>query len=179
MKPLRARYGKIEKLQLGLLDEFDVSEAPVDVEAIAIGCGAQVVFEKFNNEISGLLLRKDSSKIIAVEETQPKTRQRFTIAHELGHLLLHEGEELHIDTKFRMNLRSPLSSTAVDVEEIEANAFASGLLMPLPLIIPHIDQDFDIENEEIIADMAELFQVSAQAMTYRILNLHSLGRLPV
>ena len=44
--------------------------------------------------------------------------------------MLHHGKEVRVDTGFRVNLRSPESSTAEDIEEIEANAFAAAILMP-------------------------------------------------
>ena len=130
MKPLRARYNKIEGLVGGLLRKYEVDGPAVPIDDIARGEGATIVIKQFNNEISGLLLRNGDSAIIAVEKDQPRARRRFTVAHELGHLLLHQGKELRVDTKFRVNLRSPKSSTAEDVEEIESNAFAAALLMP-------------------------------------------------
>src|SRR5258708_104880 len=118
MKPVRARYSKIDRLVLDLLNKNHITNPPVPVHNIARGEGATITIQQFNNEISGLLLRARGQAIIAIERRQPPTRQRFTIAHELGHLLLHDGEEIRIDTDFRVNRRSPESSTAKDIEEI-------------------------------------------------------------
>ena len=67
-------------------------------------------------------------------------RQRFTIAHELGHRALHPGRELILDVPVRVNLRDKTSSMASDIEEIEANAFAATLLMPEQMIRDQLSQ---------------------------------------
>jgi Zn-dependent peptidase ImmA (M78 family) len=178
MKPLRARYNKIETLVTGLLRKYKVTGPEVPVADIAKGEGATIVVKHFNNEISGLLLRTGDSAIIAVEKEQPPARRRFTTAHELGHLLLHQGEELRVDTKFRVNLRSPESSTAEDVEEIESNAFAAALLMPEAFLKKDLqDIILDIDDTKQIQSLAKRYEVSTQAMTLRLINLLSLGRL--
>lgn len=178
MKPLRARYSRIERTVLDLLHEHGITTPAVDVQAVAEACGAAIRFERFNNEVSGLLLRDAATNIIGVEKRQSPTRQRFTIAHELGHLLLHDGEELRVDRQFRMNLRSPASSTAEDVEEIEANAFAASLLMPLPFLKRDFEELWiDIDDEEQVKELAGRYEVSPQAMTIRLVNLVSFGKL--
>jgi Zn-dependent peptidase ImmA (M78 family) len=134
--------------------------------------GAQIVPGDFNNEISGILVRRANEIVIGIAREQSKTRQRFTIAHEIGHLVLHEGEELHVDREFTVKLRSQQSSVAVDVDEIEANAFAAGLLMPEFLIrrdVRTLSIDFDDASQ--VNALATRYQVSGQAMTFRLLNL--------
>lgn len=178
MKPMRARYGKIDIMTKQLLTKHHLAAAPVPVAAIAEGEGASIVYQRFNKEVSGLLLRTGNDAIIAVEKSQAATRKRFTIAHELGHLLLHQGRELRVDTKFRVNLRSPDSSTAEDVEEIEANAFAAALLMPESFLrVDLSDFELDIDDADQVQELAKRYEVSAQAMTLRLVNLVSLGRL--
>ena len=178
MKVLRPRYTKIDALVAELLRKHQVKAPAVPIEEIARGEGATIVVRQFNNEISGLLLREGKSAIIAVEKNQPPTRKRFTIAHECGHLMLHQGKEVRIDTAFRVNLRSPESSTAEDVEEVESNAFAAAILMPEAFLRKDIDGlVFDIDDEERVKALAKRYQVSAQAMTLRLVNLLSRGRL--
>jgi len=178
MTVLRARYGKIDGLTAELLQKYRVRGPAVPVENIAHEEGASIVIRQFNNEISGLLLRQNGFSIIAVEKKQPPTRRRFTIAHELGHMMLHEGKEVRVDTAFRVNLRSPESSTAEDVEEIESNAFAASLLMPESFLKNDLSGFvFDIDDEAHIQSLAKRYQVSTQAMTLRLVNLLSRGRL--
>lgn len=178
MKPLRARYNKIDSLIDSLLRKYRIAGPAVPVEKIAEGEGATIVIKDFNNEISGLLLRTGDRAIIAVEKGQATTRRRFTIAHELAHLLLHQGEDLRVDTRFRVNMRSPGSSTGEDVEEIESNAFAAALLMPEAFLKKDMHNlVLDIDDPAHIQTLAKRYQVSAQAMTLRLVNLLSLDRL--
>jgi Zn-dependent peptidase ImmA (M78 family) len=178
MKILRPRYAKIDSIVEELLAKCKIKGPAVAVDKIAKGEGATIVFTHFNNEVSGLLLRQGSEKTIAVEKEQPDARQRFTIAHELAHLMLHEGKELRVDKKFRVNLRSPESSTAEDVEEIEANAFAAGLLMPESFLKVDLGEVIlDLEDAEQVNRLAKRYKVSTQAMTLRLVNLISRGRL--
>lgn len=178
MKPLRPRYSRIRRIAADLLDNHSIKPGPVPVEDLAKASGVQVVYRNFNNEISGALVRRGTSAIIAVAAEQPHVRQRFTIAHELGHFLLHptDGEEVHVDKHFRVQFRSPTSSTAEDVGEIEANAFAAALLMPEEWILRETRQvTFDFDDPEAVRELAERYDVSTQAMTFRLTNLLDLS----
>jgi len=172
MRPRRPRYARIRREVLDILERAGVTEPPVPVEQIARLLGARVMLSDFNNEISGILVRNEDQSVIGVAKEQSKTRQRFTIAHEIGHLVLHEGESVHIDREFRVKLRSRQSSMAVDVDEIEANAFAAALLMPETLLrhdVRNLDIDFDDASQ--VDALAKRYNVSGQAMTFRLLNL--------
>src|SRR5947199_10768003 len=95
------RRKHIRAVALELLESHHVKKPPVPVDAIAQRMGAAVIKKHSDSEISGFILR-DSAKnevIIGVNESHHPNRQRFTVAHELGHLLLHRGEELHIDKR--------------------------------------------------------------------------------
>src|SRR5687767_5526177 len=121
MKPLRPRYKRIDQKVAELLQKHRVVAPPVPVEELAAGLGAQVALENFKGEISGLLMRRVGSIIIGVNKAQSPARRRFTIAHEIGHLVMHSTdlEAVHIDKNFEVHLRSAASSTAEDVAEIE------------------------------------------------------------
>lgn len=178
MRTARARYGRIDQLVRELLSSNSISLAPVPVDRIAAARGAVVQIADFNSEISGMLLRTSGQVIIAVEKDQSSVRQRFTIAHELGHLLLHAGQEVRVDTDFRVNFRDPKSSTAEDVEEVEANAFAACLLMPEQFLQADLRNTvFDVEDASHIKELASQYKVSIQAMTIRLANLMNLHRL--
>lgn len=172
MSPRRPRYAKIRREVQALLDKANVNASPVPVEAIATMLGARIVKYDFNNEVSGILVRRGVDIVIGVAKEQSKTRQRFTIAHEIGHLILHEGEEVHVDKDFRVKLRSQVSSAAIDVDEIEANAFAAALLMPEALLMKDIKKlAIDFDDASQIDNLAKRYNVSGQAMTFRLLNL--------
>jgi Zn-dependent peptidase ImmA (M78 family) len=178
MMPVRARYNRIDQVVRDLLASNDVSTCPVPVDQLAERAGAHLQVQDFGNEISGMLLRTNGQVIIAVEQEQSEVRQRFTIAHELGHLLLHAGQEVRVDTNFRVNFRDANSATAEDVEEIEANAFAARLLMPEAFLQRDLrGVAFDVEDAEQVGELASHYNVSVQAMTIRLVNLMNLHRL--
>ena len=172
MKPLRPRYARIERRALELLRGADSTKPPVDVLKIARLAGATVHFEPFEDDVSGVLIRNEHGNAIGVNKAHAPVRRRFTIAHELGHLLLHDGIPIRVDKTFRVNWRKGGNAQPPDVEEIEANSFAANLLMPKTLLmsVKSFDQ-FDLEDDSEIARLACVFEVSTQAMTFRLSQL--------
>lgn len=174
--PLRVRYSKIAELVDRLLDKNGVTAPSVPVEKIAKSEGIIVTKKRLDDDTAGFLLRSGGMKFIGVNQSQASTRQRFTIAHELGHALLHDGDELHVDKNFRINFRDVVSTLATDVEEIESNTFAAWLLMPSKFLIRQITSEhLDIDDGDEVAKLAGKYQVSPQAMTYRLANLATHG----
>jgi len=112
----------------------------------------------------------DGTAVIGVNALHSLSRQRFTIAHELGHLLLHESQDLHVDEAFPIRLRSRVSGLAVDEREIEANQFAAELLMPTELISEDVDslRDKGVDVDDAIAKLSQKYRVSLEAMTIRL-----------
>lgn len=167
---------KIERQVKKLLDDKVVSKPPVPVDRIAESLGAIISFEPFEgkDDLSGILYRDGKNKIIGINSAHAQTRQRFSIAHEIGHLTLH-NKELFVDKVVRVNFRDNKSSLATDREEIEANTFAAELLMPKSFINAEIDrlikkrQSFD--KDDLIDHLARAFHVSPQAMEFRLINL--------
>lgn len=157
-----------------LLKRHGIDRIPVDVQAIAEGEGAVIAREVLDRSVSGLLLREGAAKLIAVNSTHAARRQRFTIAHELGHLVLHPGRDYLVDSTVRVNFRDDLASLATDREEIQANAFAASLLMPAKLVHAAVSalRDSQAGNaERVVEQLAAQFDVSEEAMGYRLINL--------
>jgi Zn-dependent peptidase ImmA (M78 family) len=162
-----------------ILEKHNVQRAPVDVRAIA-SAYATVVDRILDPEISGVVAPIDQGKwIIVVNSGHPSVRRRFTIAHELGHILLHGYTAPHADRTFRF--RDARSSEGSALEEIQANQFAAELLMPRPLLLkatssyelyhaPSSAGD-DEAFEACVANLAKHFKVSRQAMTIRLSSL--------
>ena len=115
---------------------------------------------------------KEGVPIIGVNSLHHPNRQRFTIAHELGHLELHRQmitTTVHVDKNFPALMRDPKSATGTEQIEIEANQFAAELLMPRELIEQALaGEQFDIEDDGPIEEIAKKFRVSKQALQYRI-----------
>jgi len=160
-----------------LLQRLDIRNIPVPVEKIAKAIGAQVIFSPLDDELSGMVFVKENQIIIGVNSLHHPNRQRFTISHEIGHIDLHKNiisSHIHVDRKFTVMLRSPNSATGTDRLEIEANRFASELLMPQWAVQKVLEQaEIDIDDDESIAALARKFRVSRQAFQYRLINLLS------
>lgn len=160
-----------------LLSQGQETEPPVDVKKLARLLGATVCPAHYDGELAGSVIRLPGKIIIGVNSEQPQNRQRFTIAHELGHLLLHEGKKVHLDERLRVNLRNTTSSLAIDPDEMEANQFAAELLMPEAFLEKDMMTmvDLDPDSGNVIHDLARDYQVSEQAMTIRLVALRYLA----
>jgi Zn-dependent peptidase ImmA (M78 family) len=130
--------------------------APVKVVALAQDLGLRVFREDLRSGISGKLYRDTGSQAawsISVNAKEPDVRQRFTIAHEIGHFVLHLGsvsDSVEDDVFYRSNLTSR--------QEAEANAFAADILMPWELINRLTDSGQN--TPEAIARGLEVSQVA-------------------
>lgn len=133
---------------------------PVDPEAIAKAEGLTVerlgVFDEF--PFSGEFIRE--KKLIRVSADEASVRQRFTLAHELGHYALgHPNAPRDSVEMFSARTQSPI--------ERAANQFAAELLMPADAIAKVVRSGLF----KTVDDLAIAFSVSKVAMTYRINNL--------
>lgn len=155
-----------------LLAQAGVTEPPVPVEQLAHRAGAVLRYVPFEGEISGMLYHEAGQVVIGVNALHSPTRQRFSIAHELGHLRLHQGRKLRIDRDFRTLFRDGHSAEAIDPEEMETNDFAAELLMPANWLERDLaNSKFDYEDDESLRSLAERYRVSLQAMLFRLTNL--------
>lgn len=166
---------RAERAASALLVKHGITKPPVNVEALARAEGLLVVRQRFEDaDVSGILVRDTDRHVIGVNSAHPQVRQRFTVAHEVGHRALHPGRELIVDVPVRYNLRDKTSSMASDLEEIEANSFAAALLMPEQMIRNHINQlpASKRHGPDATADaLATIFKVSTSAMNFRLINL--------
>lgn len=156
------------------LERWAITAAPVQVEHIAAACGIQIVRSAAEWSESGFLLRDGSRTIMGINSRNSPKRQRFTMAHELGHWLLHDGKPLIIDQSIMINKRDDVSSQATDAEEIEANQFAAEFLMPTNFIAQALDREMKLgvgSRDELITSLARTFEVSNDAMGWRLINL--------
>ena len=95
---------------------------PIDPFKILKEKNVIITFSDFDKLEGLLLFDKEKESVVSINLNRPVTRQRFTAAHELGHIMLHaeiKGE----------NFLCPIFGTKSPVER-EADEFASYLLMP-------------------------------------------------
>src|SRR5260370_31201674 len=154
-----------------ILERFGEHQ-PIDIEAIIEALGIAIRTQELEDAVSGMLVIKDGRTTIGVNENHHPNRQRFTLAHELGHFLLHRNvSNIFIDAS-TIFFRDGTSSDGSKTQEIDANAFAAELLMPEKQVTEAISsQPLDAFDEGSVRRLAAQFGVSAQALTIRLTRL--------
>jgi Zn-dependent peptidase ImmA (M78 family) len=162
-----AAVRRIRERVAALLEDHGIDEPPVPVDKLAENLGLEIRVAPLRGDLYGALIRSDHENYIGVNSLNHPNRRRFTIAHELGHFVLHKGIKVHIDKGFRVNWRDDESSQAVSDEEMEANRFAAELLMPIQFLTRDIDRLRGV-GHETVALLARKYKVSSQAMRIRL-----------
>jgi len=158
-----------EKQVSKILKDKNIVDAPVDVFRIAGELGMQVEFEDLEEDVSGVMVCDKNNIRVAINESHHSNRQRFTLAHEIGHSVLHmdDQDRVFVDRRF---FRNKASSTGELKHEIEANAFAADLLMPRKMVQRYLKSHTNIQDFDVYK-LAIKFGVSEQAMTLRLVRL--------
>ncbi|MFU9945363.1 ImmA/IrrE family metallo-endopeptidase [Fannyhessea vaginae] len=164
---------KIAKLELG-------NPTRIDVKAIAESCNIPIEYNVLESSScwSNDSKNDNTDKLIQINKFEPEYRQRFTIAHELGHILLgHQG------ISYRTSDMTKYKDTIRRMNEVAANKFAAELTMPKSLVIDvlfssikqmgySINQRFGDEDiSKIVQISANELGVSPRALDIRIKNL--------
>jgi Zn-dependent peptidase ImmA (M78 family) len=161
---------EIEQRVGELLKEANLNHIPVPVEDIAAHFKLRIG-RKPSKDFSGFVLRKDGAGLIGINSDESPRRQRFTIAHELGHFFLHPSKEAFVD--YRQNAKKHPRT----LKEREADLFAASLLMPrmeLSKDFAKIAKDAFFDQEQIegtITFLAHRYEVSEEAMHIRLMTL--------
>ena len=143
----------------------DDNNAEINLNQIIEYLGINLVNHEFSNDISGVYYKDVEKFHIGVNSEHPETRKRFTIAHEIGHHILHDNH-LHYDGENMAETTYFRATKLTSAEETEANYFAAELLMPEELIEKCI-----ANGVTYVGELATCFNVSEQAMRHRLINL--------
>ena len=161
-----------------ILRQTDTYRVPVAIEVLAHRLKLTTEAAALGDNISGLLVVENGRGAIGYNSEHPPVRQRFTVAHEIAHYLLHVKQnrpsQLFIDryVAFRSDA---VSSTGNDRDEVEANRLGAALLMPEGLVRAEIKKhDLDLDDDAAVALLAKQFYVSTAAMTNRLTSLRLL-----
>jgi hypothetical protein len=161
-----------------ILNRYWNRQLPVDIHAIAKDMNVNVVERHEwgaitppdgitaqesdrSYDISGRFDYVNNIPTATIRTTDPWVRQRFTLAHELGHYALGHPPG------FRDNAASVANFSNYDRAEVDANAFAAELLMPQFMV----DYLIEVKNKSDIDELAGIFAVSRQAIYWRLKNL--------
>jgi Zn-dependent peptidase ImmA (M78 family)/DNA-binding XRE family transcriptional regulator len=121
--------------------------------------GLGIALEPLQERIAGLCVRVDDLAIALIDSSAIVGRQRFTVAHELCHLLVGDGEQVIVDE--RLNGQS--------LVEKRANSFAAHFLMPAKAVRRYLrERDVD---EEVAVELQYTFGVSLDALLWHLVNL--------
>ena len=150
-----------------LLEAAGIISPPVPVEDLVRDCGVRVLAWDLE-DIDGLVIELDTGAVIWVNKEQARTRQRFTLAHELGHHLLRHADTFHLDLggDLAPNATGGGHPTYDWRAERAANEFAASLLMPASMV-----RRAAATVTDDVADLASQFKVSPAAMGFRLTAL--------
>ncbi len=153
--------GNREKAQ-SILKMAHIAQAPIDVQVVAEKLGFKVIPFAFPNQRKGMVVIQEDIKAIGINEKHPKTLQRYTVAHELGHYLNghahYENQFIDDETKYYDHQFQ---------QEREADLFAAELLMPKDFLEKDLAQlGLDIPK------LLEKYEVSEQALWIRLTSLN-------
>ena len=169
---------KIREKSIELLKKENLFKTPINVEELAQKLSIEVIEEDLDKNISGFLMVKNNNSIAVINSRHHKNRKRFTLAHEIGHFVLHKRKDeelLFMEeslTYFRSKNNLEKISESEKKIEREANLFAAELLMPKVLVSKTIEEKcLDIDNEYDFTDLATIFKVSEVTLAIRLKEL--------
>lgn len=139
------------------------AHAPDLAEVIEECFGADVAVGDLGENFDGLSVITDDAHLILVSRSRVPWRQRFTMAHELGHLLAGDDQGLHVDADIFDRAHGRLDS------ERRANAFATQFLMPTDVLTNTIGSG--AVSDELFARLSSTLRVSPSALAFRLQRL--------
>jgi hypothetical protein len=137
--------------------------APVRLSQLAKTLGVTVKAATLGPGISGEIRPDGQGFVIRVNRHDPSKRQRFTVAHELSHFLLH-SDQISTGISDDVLYRSSLS----DRREAQANRLAADILMPDDLILVSVEEALEKGVGDLVLFLAEQFSTSEGAMRIKL-----------
>ena len=140
-------------------------EVPIDVEEAVKRLGGQVSYIEFlEGGMEAMVKRTGERFEIVLDKSKPKPRQRFSIAHELGHLFLHMGYLVDSERWQRSDeyKDSVFFRFGYSEEEEEAHEFAAAFLMPEEPF-REISESNSVDGKCLIKRVASHFATSQEA----------------
>jgi Zn-dependent peptidase ImmA (M78 family) len=159
--------------QFDAKDRADAGEGRIDVFDMLVQNEIPVMFQPMKG-LLGAFLNENGSPGVMVTTQRPLPVQRFTAAHELGHAML--GHEPSLDPE-EILARSPLverEQRGYDLQEIQANVFASQLLIPRWLLVKQMRRQ--AWTAQRLADPDTVYQLAVRLGVSYSATCHALLR---
>lgn len=153
---------KVYQQELQILDPQDI-----DIEAIAYLANATVRYRNLQG-CEARIVGNGNRAVISVNRDTMRARQRFSIAHELGHWFCHRGMLGNLCSKEDITSSRKGPKKKIAGKEIIANRFASELLMPNYLYSKAVGSH--PPTYDLIYSLSSSFQVSLTAAAIRCLD---------
>lgn len=145
----------------------EITEIPMNL--IVSGLGAILIEEPLKNADGLILVGKKISIIKVNSDIHFETRKRFTIAHEIGHLLMHKDIDTHFENSNTLNwFNNTENQLRKGKQESEANEFAAELLMPERVFVSEATKSLFSPN--LLKHLSDRFKTSITSTAFRYLN---------
>ena len=151
-----ARIGFVRKKARQIIKDSKITNPPVILRKIIDFLSKEfdidVIKADFKGEYDGITVTIGDSHTLGFDENNPINRKRFSIAHELGHIVLGHTNGKNNDYDFESR----------DCRELEANEFAAELLVPYEFL------KRDVNGGLTVKDLSLKYYVSEQMLWNRI-----------
>lgn len=164
VKPPSKEFEGLDAATKKIVDSH-LEDYPVKLGSLAKALGIKVLRATLPRGISGEIRQENGDFVIRVNRHEAKHRQRFTLAHEIAHYLLHRHQIIE-DGGWSENVL--LRSGQPAQVEFEANRLASDLIMPSDLVEGVAKEYSGPLVDEVIEDLANKFGVSIAAMEIKL-----------
>ncbi len=166
-------YKKARDMAWSVLIDCGINKLPVNLNDIAKKYDIDIILYSQSNLISafkkeivtgdGFTSTINNKKVIFLNDRiKNKDRRRFTVAHELGHILLGHNINKYIQAR-----NMEIDST-IDMNELEANVFARNILMPACVL-----KELDVTT---VDEIMEVCKISKQSAIVRLRRLEELKK---
>jgi Zn-dependent peptidase ImmA (M78 family) len=122
------------------------------------------------NGCDGRIIHEGNKSIIVInDQIQYQSRRDFTIAHELGHYLMHRNNLIqHMDSISTMSWFDSSVKNQISIQEFEANTFAAEILLPSSIFEKELERK--AFSPELVKEIADKFRVSQSSIIYRFVE---------
>jgi len=165
------RKHELESLAHLYYSEFKLENQLPDLKGVATSEDVLVIQDDYKNSFEGLTICEDGRFFIHINSNSisgsNKARKRFTLAHELGHALINEHRKGLLSGYLEPHISSYLVENSNKLIELEADYFASCLLMPRELIVKYSKEYTDSFSFNFFDYLSDRLQTSITATILR------------